>query len=244
MLALGLGVPMVRAAAGVSPLLENLVASWRLEEASGTRYDSHSNNLDLTDVNTVGSRVGKIGTAADFISANSEQLTHVDDPLLSVDGHQAFSGQLWLLNDEVASAPGVIGKWNGPTNQREWLLWRSGSSLRFEVSADGINPVAVAWGSALSTGIWYHVYFEHDPDANTIGISVNNGTMVTVAHSTGVHNGTSTFRVGAYNGAANYFDGGEDQILLWKQARTAAERTWLYNGGTGRTWAEILAYRG
>src|SRR4029077_17083863 len=44
------------------PLLINLVSYWKLDEASGNAIDSHGTN-HLTDVNTVASAAGKIGTA-------------------------------------------------------------------------------------------------------------------------------------------------------------------------------------
>ena len=44
----------VTQSAAASTLTNGLVAYWPLNEASGTRSDSHSNSLDLTDNNTVG----------------------------------------------------------------------------------------------------------------------------------------------------------------------------------------------
>lgn len=60
-----------------SSLATNLVAYWKLDEASGTRVDSHGSN-DLTDNNTVTSATGVINDGAYFTAANTEYLSRAD----------------------------------------------------------------------------------------------------------------------------------------------------------------------
>ena len=51
-------------------LSTNLVAYYRLTEASGSRADSSGNGYTLTDNNTVGSRAGKVGANAALFAAD------------------------------------------------------------------------------------------------------------------------------------------------------------------------------
>lgn len=61
--------PYRRTRGAVSPLLTSLIAHWKLDEASGTRNDSHGTN-HLTDNNTVTTATAKLGTnAAQFTAA-------------------------------------------------------------------------------------------------------------------------------------------------------------------------------
>jgi uncharacterized repeat protein (TIGR01451 family) len=67
-----------------NPGTTNLAAWWTMDERSGTREDSHVNNYDLTDNNTVGyNDMGVQGRAASFVAASQERLTVQDQPLLS-----------------------------------------------------------------------------------------------------------------------------------------------------------------
>jgi len=60
--------------AAASTLLNDLVSWWSLDEASGSRADSHGSNT-LTDSNTVTQATGKVSTAGQFTKVNSEHLT-------------------------------------------------------------------------------------------------------------------------------------------------------------------------
>src|SRR5262245_2022186 len=75
------GDDFIRAAKRRSPLLNALMAHWRLEEASGTRVDAHGGN-NLGDINTVGQAAGKLGNAASFLAASEESLTIGDNAAL------------------------------------------------------------------------------------------------------------------------------------------------------------------
>ena len=74
----------------------NLIAYWKLDEASGTRNDSKGAN-HLTDNNTVTQAVGKVGNAAQFTLANSEYLSIADNADLS-------AGDILEFNDTKASS--------------------------------------------------------------------------------------------------------------------------------------------
>ncbi len=55
-------------------------------------------------------------------------------------------------------------------------------------------------------------------------------------------NGTAPFNIGRLGGTATtYHDGSTDEVVLYKRILTAAERTWLYNGGSGRTYTDLTA---
>src|SRR5688572_29665368 len=80
--------------AAPSALLTSLIAHWRLEETSDTRFDAHSTN-HLTDNNTVASATGKLGTAASFTAANQESLAIADNAALSM-GDLDFTLAGWV----------------------------------------------------------------------------------------------------------------------------------------------------
>lgn len=228
-------------------LSTNLVAGWTLGEASGSRADSVGANT-LTDNNTVTQATGKVGDAAQFTSTNNESLSIADNADLSM-GDIDFALAGWVYFDSTGNR-GLFGKYNYSSNQREYVVVTETSGtlrFRFAVSADGSGNTTVnSTAGVPATSTWYFVVAWHDATANKIYISVNDqATPDELAHSTGVLNGTSAFRLGGLIATVDGYahNGRMDEVAVWKNyIPSAAERTWLYNSGNGRSIAEIQAY--
>lgn len=226
-------------------LTDSLISFWALEEASGTRNDSHSTN-HLTDNNTVASAAGKVGTAGDFEKDNSESLSIASNGSL-LTGDIDFSAAGWVqFESKVTSAAG-FGK-EGTIGNYEWVMYYDVGSdrLRLWVSNDGTNGITVSADNLGSpaVGIWYFVVVWHDSVNNLMGISVNDGTPNTQAYSNGVFAGAGPFMVGADEASTTYFwDGLIDQVGFWKRVLTAAEITQLYNSGSGLSYAAMQPRR-
>ena len=218
-------------------LKDSLQGYWKLEEASGNRVDSHGANT-LTDNNTVTSAVGKIGTAGQFTAANSEFLSVADNAALSM-GNIDFAMAAWVYFDTVADAKAIISKGNTGTFDYEYLLRTrdNGGNIQFflQISDGSANEglVHATTFGVPSTATWYWVFCYHDATANTIGISVNNGTVDTTAYTFGSNDGAGAFNIGAYLSNQMFFNGRIDEVAIWKRVPTTAERTEIYNGGNG-----------
>jgi hypothetical protein len=134
---------------------------------------------------------------------------------------------------------GIVGKWKYTTNNKEYILWYNYTNDRFrlEISSDGSTQSAVqadSFGSP-STSTWYFIVVWHDSINNTINIQVNNGTIDSTTHSTGVYVGNGPFEFGSYDGQA-FINGSINGVGFWRRLLTAEERTFLYNSGTGREY--------
>lgn len=228
------------------PLASGLVSYWALDEASGTRNDSHGSN-HLTDNATVAGTTGKISNAADFEAGNSEYLSLASNADVQT-GDIDFTFAAWVNLESAAGLRTILSKFNNTSNLREYLLDYSAttSRFRFTVSSNGTSTTTVSADNfgAASLATWYFVVAWHDATANTINIQVNNGTPNSAAHTGGVFTGSAAFRIGAAvasGGAPAYFDGLIDEVAFWKRALTDAERTDLYNSGSGRNYAYIIA---
>lgn len=227
-------------------LQDQLVSYWSLDEASGNAIDSHGSN-NLTDLNTVGSATGKIGNARDFEADNLEQLYCADTASLS-GGNTDFTIAAWVKAESLpAGNHTIVAKYNVTGNQREyWLRYDSGT-FTLLVSSDGSTTTtrrASTFGIA-TVGNWYYVVAWHDSVNDLIGLSINNSTPETVAHTTGVFDGTGEFCIGSRNPAAtvDFWDGLIDEAGFWRRVLTPAERTDLYNAGAGRDYAYIRGNR-
>lgn len=224
-------------------VIANLEAFWELEEASGARNDSFSTN-HLTDNNTVTSTTGVVGTSAQFTKANSEYLSIADNAALSA-GDTDFTIQFWIKGDTLASFPVAAGKgWTGGASATsEWVVYYATNinRWRFDMANGAVSGGTTANNAgAASTGTWYCVHVWHDSIADETGIAVNAGTPDTTSWPFGgLLDGAADFTLGGVPGSG-FWDGSLDQVGFWRKVLTSGERTWLYNGGAGRTYSDIV----
>lgn len=213
-------------------LTDQLIAYWKLEEASGPRADSAGANT-LSDVNTVGQAVGKIGMAAQFIAANSETLEIADNPAMSV-GDIDFTFSAWFYIDSLgAGARGILSKDTGAS--REYGLYvDAAGNVSWNIFTPASASILVIFG-VVAIQTWHHVMAWHDSTADVIRISINNAAPVSTANTAGVKDGTDPFRIGK-QGGSNFFDGRIDEVGFWKRLLTAPEKVQLYNAGAGLTY--------
>jgi hypothetical protein len=221
-------------------LKDDLKGYWPLNEASGNALDAHGSNT-LTDNNTVASAAGKVGNARDFESGNSESFSIADNTDLSVQDIP-FTIAAWVNFESFGAIRPIVAKWQTAGQFSYELAYSTFlNRLFFGVSNDGSSEVVVAANvlGAPSTSTWYFVVAWHDPAANTINIQVNNGTANSASHSAGVFDGTSAFTIGAKDNATLFMDGLIDEVGFWKRLLTADEKTFLYNSGNGRAYADF-----
>lgn len=227
-------------------LLNELQAYWKLNEASGYRLDSYGLNT-LTDTNSVGQATGKIENAASFVRASNQYLSHVDNAALRT-GSVSFSMSFWLYPTDITTLFETVATKNGGAGQREWELFLYPSTQNSRLSFLTRNIGDTAWFEAiflltLVNNTWYHVYAEHNLTTGANGISVNNGAMVTTPFASSSVAGNGDFMIGRSFGAER-LSARVDEFGFWKKPLTTTQRTYLYNSGNARTFAEISAYIG
>lgn len=219
-------------------VITSLVSYWELNEASGTRNDAHSTN-HLTDNNTVLSTTGKVGTAADFETSTSEYLSRASNSALQA-GDIDFTFAAWI-NLESATSGIIASKDSNAGSSRDYTLeYSTGFGPIFYVNGSFLAGP----GGTLSNSTWYFVVGWHDATANTTNLQIDNGTVNSTSTGGAAPDvSASQFRIGAreYSGAEGYFDGLIDEVGFWKKVLTPTERTWLYNAGAGRSYADIVA---
>ena len=125
-----------------------------------------------------------IGTTAGYWAANfsgSNNLFRVGDRAFSP-GDQSFSISCWVRFDTIQEQA-ICGQGNLSDGTGEWGLFMiSTGRIAIAISSNGTAYTADArWGSAAVTGTWYHVFAYHDAVNREIGISINNGTLVTTS---------------------------------------------------------------
>jgi hypothetical protein len=228
-------------------VIDNLVAYWPLDEASGNAIDAHTNSIDLTETGGTiaqGTGPGGVGNSRDFEAADTEYFNIADHTDLSM-GDIDFEIAGWFNFETNGSFVGLVGKITGDSEYG--LQYQNGGAfLKWNIrnaANDGWGALDMTTQGALSTGTWYFITVGHDSVNNLLFGTVNAGTPETGAWSQGARDGTAAFRIGDQSDSGP-FDGLIAKVGVWKKVLTTGERTWLYNSGNGRSYAEIVAEAG
>ncbi len=212
-----------------STLLTGLAAHWKLDEASGTRYDSAQAHHLTTHGNPmqVEGKVG--GYATQFSPSRYDYLSTNSTPALRLNATD-FTLAGWVFFDSV-DAVSLLGKWQ--SGSREYLLACDGTFLALSVSSNGSDLTTLNGSVSLETATWYHFAAWHDTTLQTLNLAIDNGVPASASYASGVFAADSDFEMGRDAIAETYFGGRLNSVSLWKRLLTAAERTQLYNGGNG-----------
>jgi hypothetical protein len=197
-----------------------------MNETSGTRSDSTGLNA-LTDNNTVAASAGKIGNAADFVAANTEFLSVIFSAGSLTGGDQDFTFSLWVKTSAAVTSCIIT---DGPGDYALYIS--SAGAFRWEMFNFGWEAQSAV---GFNNGTWHHVICWHTASTGILSIAVDDGSAVNSGVVGSYASGTNFF-IGANQGASEWFTGSVDEIGRWSRVLTPAERTSLYNSGTGITY--------
>lgn len=221
-----------------SSIANGLLAHWRLDEASGTRYDSVGTN-HLTSNNGVTSGSGILGNAAAFNYASMQYLSCSSNAVLQK-GDVSFSFAAWVYMTQKTHFHFIVAKDGLASGQREYLAYYDKDIDRycafvFRPTDVGISVAANNFGSpALNQ--WHFIYVEHNASADTLTIRVNDGTPDTVSTGGALQTASNAeFQIGgdARFPTQYHMAGRIDSVSLWGRILTSDEQAALYNAGVG-----------
>jgi len=203
---------------------------WSCDETSGIRYDSNTIiGNDLTDNNTVGSSVGILGNACDFVSASTEYLSITDGDQSGLES-DIFSFGVWLKpGDETTSMP-LVSKWS----DQYQINLDTGGQLGIDAKNTGGSFLSKYVDGALDDTAFNFYALTFDITTGVVKIWKNATHLTTVTYSSSatgnLKTGTAAFKIGNIN--TSYFNGEMDEIL-WDgtQAWSTTTIENLYNAG-------------
>jgi hypothetical protein len=233
-------------------LSTNLVAFWKLDEASGSRAEQVG-GYTLTDNNSVPSATGLVyGTVAEFDGVGGPHyLSRADNAALS-GGDRDFTVAAWVNLDNLTIGYNVLGKGDGNGYEYGMLLDQGNNRWRWKVASASaeVNTTFTddgggsGGGNGPSAGTWYLLIGWHDSVNNQIGIATSNNSLTayTTAYSAGVWDSGGDFNIGRVSSYfPNYMVGRIGPVMFWDRVLTSQDRTDLYNAGAGVTYAAMTA---
>lgn len=240
-----LAVPTVAPGGRVS---DNLVAYWPLDEASGNALDV-AGTTPLTAINAPGTTTGKVVTARTFARASNRYFRSANVPALQVPNTD-FSFSVWVFLQGASGMQTIFGKdqQNVAETMREYTLEHDLSGLpavnQLRWYVRGLtNPAK--W-TGITQNVWHHVVCVYETATKAQRLYVDGAGPVTAFGTTAMTYTGNEFRVGTSYDAgpgrafeSNSLDGALDELSMWKRALSASEVAWLYNGGAGRSYAEV-----
>ena len=214
--------------AGGSTLLTGLRAYYALSDLT----DSSGNGLTLINHNSVTLVTGKVGNAANFVSASSQYLSHADATQYQM-GTGSFTLAAWIkigstLDQNIVSYG---------TDSFGYSLFQNGGALIVRIG-DGTFGKNAGGQFNHNNGNWHLVVGTADRTNNILtcyidNVSENPQSIATVTGST--NTATGGFQIGALD-AAFFLDGTVDEVGLWNRVLTSTEISHLWNGGAGTTY--------
>lgn len=216
---------------------------WEMNEASGTRYDSVGTN-HLTVVGTVSTGTGVRGgsdVAAAFTGAGG--LTVASNTTLNVQTttltHCLFG---WIYYNNHTGTQMAVAKWDA--SAAPYLDYAMSNQSGTAYAYNGGATYYSATGTPPSAGNWAFYVMWRDPADGKVRLQINNGAVTASENASAPSptNGTSLGFGQAGSSASSRLNGRLQRFGYIKGAfLSATERTWLYNGGAGRTYAELAA---
>ena len=215
------------------PKKSNIQGFWRLEETSGTRYDLSTNKNNLTDNNTVGYAIGKIGNAADFEASNLEYLSITDAAQTGLDITGEITISCWIKPESIGSTYVIIGKWKPEGNFSYQLNQRYMGEIQnqimFQLSPNGSAATTAYSSSKVSAGNWYHIAATLNQTTDKMQVYFNGSADgASVSYTSNIYNSNAPFYVGNDSGMIYYYDGLIDEIIIWNTCLTADEIAQVY----------------
>jgi hypothetical protein len=216
---------------------------------SGALTTDNKSGLTLTNNNGVTSVAGKVGNSASFNQASSQYLSLADNATVSLGGTSAWwsyfarldakdeSGKTFVCKDNTGSVREYFQMWNAGADRFIFDTWTATGDV-------GNKRLTLDTFGAPSIGVWYWLQFGITYGSGADAImwgSVNDGPVDQIAAPNAGWNGAESLLLGSLNTIPGYYHHGlMDQFLFSKTIPSASDRTWLYNSGNGRAWADIV----
>lgn len=222
---------------------DNVIAYWKLDEPSDTRYDSVG-DLDVVTTDPNGYPFSTVGVIDDGARFNYERLSRgVDEgSLLNFDSNDSFTMDGWVYFDtdeddaeSLRYALGCGGSFGYYALARATTLHPSltGRLIFIIYGADAPFIKTVTYPDPIPNQTWTYFVCSYDADANVMSINVNNGTPATTTGVNGCNGvGGKTFYLGRAHEVAG-MSGILDEVGIYSGVLDGEYR---WNGGAGNTY--------
>lgn len=221
-------------------LTQELKGLWGMEEDElSDRLDSSGNGLHLTPNSPLSAITGLQGNAVDLGGGTPpDHLTHT--------GHADFAPTGDWTYMITFYTPSVVSEAYILTAPGEQLTLFTDDNRRLRVAVPG--GVYTSPNNLLPLSTWVTAFLWYEKAVHQVYLQFNsritsNEPIRVTPPGSFTWNASQPFRLGTFRPTSvpRPFIGRIDTTALWHRILSLQERQWLYNNGTGRSVAEILA---
>lgn len=210
-------------------LTDALVSYWKMDEVSGTRFDSWGTN-HLTDVNSTKSTNGLLGNCATN-SSNSYLFCADNSGYLKSN----FTVSVWYYRTGGTANFSPFGKASDNSINRSFILYGNGSKMSLIYVTNTYSQSRTIDFDNANTLVWKHVAITYDSASSvkvyTNGVlSVSNVVWLPVYSTTGCPICFFT----PESGSGWMMTGFIDECAWWNRTLSNTEIGFIYNAGKGR----------
>jgi hypothetical protein len=222
-------------------LYNGLNAHWKLNESTGTRFDSHG-PFDMTDHNGAGSSTGIIGDSVLLQGTFQQNLRTTQNPFPN---NSQVSINCWaklttdnIYNFVIDSNTGI--NWVGGG----FGLYLVNSIFQFVIlKGSEIDQINISSSVEYVLDQWHMITGVASTITGEMKLYVD-GTLAAYSDQLGSNpilgDFTNMLAIGSNaDGTFGFFDGQVDEVSLWGRALTDAEVTLLYNNGSGLPYEQF-----
>ncbi len=201
-------------------MLSGLLAHWKMNEESGSRADSSGHGHTLTDNNSVGYAVGKLGNAAEFVFSSSQTLVNAGLPMTGLPA-ASFSGWFKSTGSRDLSCALTLGAASDDFCGIQIYPKANGGHLYMTVATIGANY-------DYTVGEWLHIAVSMGGGLYKVFL---NGELA--ASGEGIPNFNTDGVIFGNDNENRYNEGLVDSVSVWNRALSDEDVAALYNSGDG-----------
>ena len=214
----------------LNPIFNNLTAAYPLSEGNNMmRREVLSSGLDFYP--------SGVGTSGGYTTFNgSSTYITADGEGIALAAATSFTFQITLKPTALTGTRWIMAKGKEIyASNGEWSLYHSGTTLNFRVhNAAGTASTTVS--VTLTNGVDNVITCGYDNTNQLISIKLNNGSLVTAAHTSGVKYNFGIICIGGpqnrWTQTAEFYNGAAKNFMFWKGTYlTSAEQSTLYGLG-------------
>jgi len=207
----------------IDALTDNLLAYWKMDEASGSIIDAHGSNDGTTPDNPTYSQDGKIGTSIYFSGNDYFDI----DGLASTT--QDYSFQFWLNSSHTYSSHANLMDFETTRFLCSIAAFTDNSKMGFY---DGTTTYAIVT-NPVTDGNWHHIVYTFDDSESESLLYIDGGVPISTAY-TGLNIGGNVALGSTFTGTSGFsIELYIDEVGVWERVLSASEISELYNLGDG-----------
>lgn len=137
---------------------------------------------------------------------------------------------IWFKTTQNSAYVPLLSGFLGATVAFNILITNTGVVLGFCRDSAGVN-VSLYSGAGFNDGEWHFAVLTKS--GNNLELYVDGSSVDTDSASFTGNFNSATFRIGSYNGSAEFYSGAIDEVGFWERALSSTEVGQLYNSGNG-----------